>query len=245
MAQILDLAVEDLDKAAREGIPFAALPPAASQAKNYTGWSRDFEDWFYRTQSLDLYEAPLVKEVSLPEETEGDFRIRIRLKTRELKDAETESLRKKYAAKVTSLESVSVRRSRQSIAKRIRPNTEDANRISFGATLLSSFLGKKKVSASSVGKATTAIRGASRALKESGDVERSKETVEALNAQLENLRKIFGPIPNRLRNAMIRICNPGDRFIASSQAEHPGPRNDLAWLPCRVDAGGIETPAWE
>ncbi len=247
LAQILDLAVEDLDKAAREGIPFAALPPAASQAKNYTGWSRDFEDWIYRTQSLDLYEAPLVKEVSLPEETEGDFRIRIRLKTRELKDAETESLRKKYAAKVTSLEE-RIRKAEQAVdrekdqAKQQKMQTA----ISFGATLLSSFLGKKKVSASSVGKATTAIRGASRALKESGDVERSKETVEALNAQLEKLEEDF-----RADTESLAERYDPDLQSLETVSLRPLKQNiqvrvmTLAWLPCRVDAGGIETPAWE
>jgi len=246
-AQILDLTVEDLDAVAREGVPFAMLPPAASQSKSYAGWSRDFEDWIYRTQSLDLYEAPLVKEVSLPEETEGDFRIRIRLKARELKDAETESLRKKYAAKVTSLEE-RIRKAEQAVdrekdqAKQQKMQTA----ISFGATLLSSFLGKKKVSASSVGKATTAIRGASRALKESGDVERSKETVEALNAQLEKLEEDF-----RTDTESLSERYDPDLQTLETVSLRPLKQNiqirvmTLAWLPCRVDAGGIETPAWE
>ncbi|NLN45165.1 MAG: ATP-binding protein [Clostridiaceae bacterium] len=245
-AQILDLTVEDLDSSAREGIPFAPLPSAASQMKNYTGWSRDFEDWIYRTQSLDLYEAPLVKEVSQPDETEGDFRIRIRLKARERKDAETEALRKKYAAKVTSLEE-RIRKAEQAVdrekdqAKQQKMQTA----ISFGATLLSSFLGKKKVSASSVGKATTAIRGASRALKESGDVARSKETVESLNAQLEKLEEEF-----RADTESLATRFDPDQQALETVSLRPLKQNiqirvmTLAWLPCKVDAGGIETPAW-
>ena len=63
--------------------------------------------------------------------------------------------------------------------------------ISFGATLLSSFMGRKAVSMSSLGRATSAARGVGRSIKESQDVGRAEETVAAVNEQLAELDAQF------------------------------------------------------
>ncbi len=246
-ARLTDLTLEDMETSCREGIPTAALPPAATQAKSYTGWSREFADWVFRTQSIELLHAPSLKETSMPGETERDFRIRLQLKAREAKDLATEELRKKYAAKVAALEE-RIRKSEQAVereqdqAKQQRMQTA----ISFGTTLLSAFLGKKKVNASSVGRATTAIRGASRSLKESGDVARSKETVEALGKQLKELEETFNSDTDSLAAQM----DPQNLDL-QTVVLRPLKTNvqvrlvSLAWLPFRTDANGIESAAWE
>src|SRR6185503_73003 len=59
--------------------------------------------------------------------------------------------------------------------------------ISFGTTLLGAFLGRKVVTASTLGRATTAARGVGRTIKESQDIGRAKETVEAVQQQLQQL----------------------------------------------------------
>jgi hypothetical protein len=63
--------------------------------------------------------------------------------------------------------------------------------ISIGTTLIGAFLGRKAVTASTLGRATTAVRGAGRVLKERQDVGRAKETVEALQQQLADLDEAF------------------------------------------------------
>ena len=63
--------------------------------------------------------------------------------------------------------------------------------ISVGATLLGALLGRKAVSRSSLGKATTAMRGASRAAREKEDIGRAAETVEALQVTLSDLEEEF------------------------------------------------------
>ncbi|MBP7402426.1 MAG: ATP-binding protein [Clostridia bacterium] len=245
--QVLEMDADDLAATGREGVPHTAVPAAAAQSKSYTAWSGDFEDWVFRTQTLDLFRSPLIKETSLPGESEGDFRIRIQMRFRERKDSEAEALRKKYAPRVAALEE-RIRKAEQAVerekdqAKQQKMQTA----ISFGATLLSSFLGKKKISASSVGKATTTIRGAGRALKESGDVERSKETVEALNGQLEELEEEFRAETDALAERLDPQNQPLETITLRPQKQDIQVRLlSLAWLPCRVDAAGIETPAWE
>src|SRR4030095_1403824 len=63
--------------------------------------------------------------------------------------------------------------------------------ISFGATLLSSFMGRKATSLTTLGRATTAARGVSRSMKEAEDVTRAQETVGAVNQQLLDLDAEF------------------------------------------------------
>ena len=51
----------------------------------------------------------------------------------------------------------------------------------------SAFLGRKAVNVSSLSRATTAVRGVGRSMKESEDVTRAQETVEAIEAQRQAL----------------------------------------------------------
>jgi hypothetical protein len=64
--------------------------------------------------------------------------------------------------------------------------------ISVGATILTSLLGNKRVNYSTIGRATTAARGAGRAMEQAGDVKRAEEdaasaraTIDQLNAELQ------------------------------------------------------------
>ena len=59
--------------------------------------------------------------------------------------------------------------------------------ISVGATLLSMFGSRKAISATNLGRATTAARGIGRTMKESQDVARAGETVEAVQKMKEEL----------------------------------------------------------
>ena len=59
--------------------------------------------------------------------------------------------------------------------------------ISVGATLMSALMGRKAISASTIGRATTAARGMSRTMKESEDTTRAQETVQAIEEQRQAL----------------------------------------------------------
>jgi len=63
--------------------------------------------------------------------------------------------------------------------------------ISFGATLLGALTGRKTISQSTLGRAATTARGAGRTLKESQDVARAGQNVEALSKQLADLQALL------------------------------------------------------
>jgi hypothetical protein len=97
-------------------------------------------------------------------------------------------LRDKYASKMTTLQD-RMRRAEQAV----QVQSEQASgakmgaALSVGATLFGALLGRKAVSASTLGRATAAARGMSRVGKESEDVTRATENVTALKTQLSDL----------------------------------------------------------
>ncbi len=159
-------------------------------AKNYSAWEKDFAKWLYQSQSLNLFRAAEADMLSKPGESERDFRIRLQTTARERRDAATEAIRGKYASKIATLQE-RVRRAQQSA----RRESEQASAqkiqtaISFGATLLGALIGRKAISTSSIGRATTAARGVGRTMREMEDVKRAGETVEAIQSQLADLEQ--------------------------------------------------------
>jgi hypothetical protein len=59
--------------------------------------------------------------------------------------------------------------------------------VSFGASVLGALLGRKTLSSANVGRAATAARGVGRSMKESSDVARADENVQAIRQQLAEL----------------------------------------------------------
>ena len=117
--------------------------------------------------------------------------------------------------------------------------------ISIGASVLGAFLGRKTISSANIGRATTAIRGAGRVLKESQDVNFARENVAALQQQLTDLESRFraegealatatDPLEERLE---IISLKPTKSNIAVKLVT-------LAWMPCWRASDGSTTPAW-
>ena len=123
---------------------FVEVPAKAAKVKSYATWRKDLASWIYRNQRLELLESPTLDVASNPGETERDFRVRLQQIASEQRDEAVEKLRRKYAPKFEQLEERK-RRAEQAVER----ETEQAKgqkiqtAISFGATLLSSFLGRK------------------------------------------------------------------------------------------------------
>ena len=186
------MSVADLEQAPQGEARFVGLPSAAGKAKNYEIWNKEFAGWLYRTQKLELFKSPSTAQLSNPGESERDFRLRLQQSGREQRDKGADSLRRKYAPKIAALQE-RVRRAEQ---QREKQQTEARSSqmqaaISVGASILGAFLGRKTISATNIGRATTAIRGAGRVLKESQDVSMAQENVAAVQQQLADLEAQF------------------------------------------------------
>jgi hypothetical protein len=246
-AQPIDLPVEDLEAAPQDGAQFAEAPAKATKVKSYASWRKDFGGWLYRIQRLELLESPALDIASSPGESERDFRIRLQQIAREQRDQAVEKLRQKYAGKFAQLEERK-RRAEQAVAR----ETEQASSqklqtaISFGATLLSSFMGRKRMSMSTIGRATTAARGVGRSVKESSDIGRAEETVAAVQQRLADLEAEFNAEVAALTNSYDPQTEQLDTVsLKPTKANINVKLLTLVWAPYWQNAQNETQPAWE
>ena len=245
-AEVADFSTSDLEKAGQPGAQYTDLPPVASQSKSYANWSRDFANWLYGSQKIELLVSPSLKEVSKPGETERDFRIRLGQAAREQRDDAVEALRKKYAPKMTTLQE-RIRRAKQAVERESeqakQQNIQTA--ISFGATLLNAFTGRKLGGRSTLGRATTAARGVSRSMNERQDVARATDTVEALQAQLDDLQKQFDAESAELAARIDPATEQLESLVIKpKKTDITVQLVGLVWMPSWRDSQGNLTPAW-
>ena len=191
-----DFRISELASAPLEGISYSELPSVAAVARNYSAWERDFSDWLYRTQKLQLLKSENLGEVSRPEETERDFRVRLQQSAREKRDEQVEKLRKKYSSSFSRLDE-RVRRAQATFEKQ---KTEAGGQkyeavAAFGATLLGSFLGRR-----TGGGATRIAREIRRSKKESKEKEVAEANLKALQQERANLDAQFQTEVKALEN---------------------------------------------
>jgi hypothetical protein len=167
---------------------YATLPKAALNPKQYVDWSKDFADWIVQSQPLKLFSAPALKLMSEPGENERDFRIRTQQVTRELRDGQVETLRARFAPKVARLEE-KLRKAQEQLDREQQQVGQQKlqTAVSIGATMLGALMGRRAVSLSTLGRATTAARGVSRSMKEGQDVERAQVKVQETQAEIDAL----------------------------------------------------------
>ncbi len=241
------LSAADLEREPAEEAEFGEFAAAAGKSRSYETWKRDLVSWLQRNQVLELFRSPTTKALSRPGESERDFRLRLQQGGREERDQTLERLRQKYAPKIAALEE-RIRRAEQAVARESAQVTQQGlqTAISIGATLLGALMGRKAVSTSSLGRATTAMRGAGRVLREREDVGRAQENLATLQQQLADLEGEFkaeteaaaaskDPLTEALEPVTVRPTkqNISVRLVA------------LAWAPWWRVGDKEPTPAWE
>ena len=242
--QKVDLDLEDVDQEAAAGAGFDALAADAGKPKSYDAWRKQFVDALFRTQRLALLRSASLDKVSRPNESEREFRLRLAQAAREERDELAAKLRQKYSARLVTLEE-RIRRAAQAIEvqKEQARDAKLSTALSFGSAVLGALFGSKR---SAVGKASTAARGVSRSARESGDVERAGETLEALQQQRVDLEaQIQSELSAREMRSDPRSEVLEPVAVSLKKTNISVRAFALAWVPHWVDAGGARTPAWK
>ncbi|HEY0928647.1 MAG TPA: DUF87 domain-containing protein [Gemmatimonas sp.] len=245
-AERIDLEPSALERSAREGARFIAVPPAASNARSYAAWSKALQKWAVTNEQVTLYKSAAFKTTSQAGESERDFRIRLQQVAREARDEKIDALRKKYDSKFTTLLE-RIRKAEQAVQREQQQASQAKmdTAISVGGAILGAIFGRGKIGVGSIGKLGTAARGMGRASQQAGDVDRANESVQALyeqkaaldatlqgeidalgasyDAQAESLE----PVVVTAKSGDVRV-----QFVA------------LVWLPFLRDDHGLQTAAW-
>ncbi len=137
---------------------------------------------------MTLYSAPSVKLTSQAGESERDFRVRVQQASRETRDAAVQKLRDSYASKVARV-TQRVQTAADAVTREEQQATamKTQTMVSMGATVLGALFGRKAISLSNLGRATTAARGVGRAIKESEDIGRAQTKQQEAEAELKAL----------------------------------------------------------
>ena len=247
MAQEITLDPADLETEPLTGPCFADLPAVAKNAKKYAEWNKDFLRWVRQNRPMLIYRSKRFNLSSNPQETKGEFLAGLAQAAREKRDLEVEQLRRRYSSKFNTLnnrlmraEQAMMREKEQSQSSKIQ------TAISFGTAILGAFLGRKAVSASSAGRFGTAMRSASRVRKESMDVHRAQDTLEAtklglaeldqrLQEDIERIEATFDPDSETIQEILVKPKS------SDMTLEFFG----LVWMPYRRDARGQLAPDWQ
>jgi hypothetical protein len=235
-----------LEKEPASGAEFAPLAASAGMQENYKTWSRDFADFLYRTSQIDRYRSPVFRCDSKQGESENDFRIRVSLLAREKRDGAIEALRNKYGLKIAALED-RIRRAEQRVEKE-KTDVRQAGvqtAISLGATLLGAFMGRKTISAGTIGRASSTMRSGMRTAKERSDIATASENLDVLKQQKADLESEF----NAEIQALEGSADPLKQAIETI-AQRPK-KSDIAvrlvalvWLPYWKTPEGTMRPAY-
>jgi hypothetical protein len=180
-AEPATFALNDLAQHPRPGIAFAPLPSSAAQPKRYAEWEKELTRWAGQAQSVELLRSSRAKVTSHPDEPERDFRIRVQEALRQARDAAIAKARQKYATKLATAED-RVRRAEAAVQREQEQASDSKLQagVSIAATIAGALLGRRAVSLTTLGRATTAARGMGRIGREAQDVTRAQGNVASL-----------------------------------------------------------------
>jgi hypothetical protein len=199
-AETFDRPVRELKKSAPESAQYANAPSSISRAQSYAAWSKQLASHAYEHATLEVWRCPLVGATSTVGMSEGEFRAQATLALREKRDEAIENLRRKFAPKMTSLED-QIRRARERVEReRSQLKEQKVNTaLSVGTSILGALLGRKKLSATNVGRVGSAARSAGKINRESEDVARAEQNLEVLLERQRELEADFAAETERLR----------------------------------------------
>lgn len=225
----------------------APLPAVLGSARQFTRWRRELSDYLYRGKPLTIYECADLKLSSQPNESLGEFKVRLEVAASERRDRETERLRQKFAPKLQTL--LDRRKRAEDRVEREKSQAQQhwvSTILSGGQSVLGALLGRKKLSATTMGRTATTVRSMGRAKSRQAEAARAAETLEDVQTRIEELEQEFEEAVADL-NDKLHI----DR-LRLDELEVPPRKSDIqvdefcvVWLPYRVDEAGIAEPAFE
>jgi len=180
------------NRQADDNTVFAKLPSPAASAKRYPVWSKSLAGHLYRKRRYELLKSAALKEISRPGESERDFRIRLSDLAHAERDRKVARLREKISPRLTRLQdrigSAQATLEREK-GEATRSTIQTA--VSIGTTILSVMLGRKKLSSTTVTKAGTSARSASRTSKQRQDVRNAEQKLRKYEQEWKKLDESF------------------------------------------------------
>jgi hypothetical protein len=227
------------------GASFMAPPATALRAESYAAWSKSLGAQLYETARATLLYCEALKLASLPGESEGDFRVRLGQRLRELRDTELQALQNSYAPRLAALQD----RLQRAQARATREHSQATQQtlstvVAVGSTILGALFGRRAASATTVGRAATAIRSATRIGQQREDATQADESVASVEQALKQMQADCDAALVALRAQRDPAAvNLTPVQIAARKSDIAIGELAVGWLPWRVGADGFPAPA--
>lgn len=227
--------MKSLLKEPRKGADFAELPGYAMNQDNYKPVEDEFEDWIYRNERVHLLYSPLYEMYSQLGESEGDFRARLSVKGREVRDEAVDKMRDRYASR---LRTKGDQLQRAELALDKEKAEASSSTWQAGASILGGLLGGLLTRRKS---RSSGVSSASRAMKQRRDVKIAEDKIEML---AEDLAELEAELAEEIRELEEKY----DASLTALEAEPIKPfKKDidvrsvsLLWLPYDAE----QKPVW-
>jgi hypothetical protein len=186
-ADVIDLAPTDLEDQSDFDALFGSVPSELNAASELKAFGKDFGDYLYHEEALNLYYNPVLKLYGQPGESERDFNVRSQQIARENRDAEVEKLRRKYEQKLDRLETRLAREERELSEDQDEYDARKREELVSAGESLASLLGiGRRRSTTALSRAATKRRLTTSA---KADIEESEEEIARLQDEIEDIRR--------------------------------------------------------
>lgn len=178
----------ELEKEPDPTFAFSPLPDDLCSARTVKSITKELKEYLYRHHPMELYKSPTLGEYAPPGLSETDARLHFEQAAREHRDLETDKLRMKYLKKMKTIEG-KIRTAEERVARESDQyeSAKMSSLMSFGASVLGAFMGRKLASSRNVSKMSTAARSASNAAQQRGDVKRAEEALERYRIDMQDM----------------------------------------------------------
>jgi hypothetical protein len=168
---------------------FTAPPATALRAASWAAWSKSLSAALYQEARSTLQYCAPAKAVSNPGEDAGAFRARLGQSLREQRDHEVDALTASFAPKLAALQQrLAQAQSRAQVQHSQATSQTVQAAVAVGATILGAFFGRKAASVTTVTRAATALRTATRVGTERQQAAQADDTVAGVQQQVDALQ---------------------------------------------------------
>ncbi len=166
---------------------FGPIPSELNTVSELKAFGKDFSDYLYHEEALNLYYNPVLKLYGQPGESERDFNVRSQQIAREKRDAEVEKLRSKYERKLDRLDTRLAREERELSEDQDEYDARKREELLSAGESLASLLGiGRRRSTTGLSRAATKRRLTTSA---KADIEESEEEIARLQDEIEDMRR--------------------------------------------------------
>ncbi len=213
-APALGVNLDELAPLPLPGVAFAPVPLDLLSRLRPADVERTYRDFLFRASEIRVWKSNVLKMTSQPGESERDFRIRLTQLFRERRDFELDQMRRKYSGRLDTL----ARQEAQALADLERQSQQYEQQkmqtyISVGSSVLGALFGSRR--GGTIGRATTAARGAGRMSRERQDIGRAESRLEdvrqkrriledEMQANLQSISGGLDPQTEMLQEILVR-----------------------------------------